>query len=135
MHLNTLTTVSVLMAAVSAAAEPKPERMPYKLAKMSLPQAFGLAVRQNSGYAPTQTFCGAGDDCPSACGGDTTQCPSSDGDLHCFTPGIGQQCCPDGFGNACDEGYYCTDNADGTWCCPNVSPFNGSESTYSTYWV
>jgi len=119
MHFNTLATSSVLIAAVLAAAEPAPQLMPYKLAKMSLNQAFGLMGRQASGYAPTQTFCGAGDDCPTACGAGTAQCASNDGDLHCFTPDAGQQCCPDGFGNACDEGYYCTDNSDGTWCCPN----------------
>ena len=97
MLFNTLSVSSILVASVLAAAEPK--AMPYKLAKMSLNEAFGLVGRQNSGYAPTSTLCGPGADCPTSCGAQTVQCPSNDGDLHCFTPSAGQACCPDGSGS------------------------------------
>jgi len=75
--------ISSLVATTIAVANPKAKPMPYKLAKMSLNQAFGLVGRQDNGYAPSQTFCGKGDDCPTACGADTTQCPSTDGGIHC----------------------------------------------------
>jgi len=128
MLLNTFTITSLFIATALGAAEPK--AMPYKLAKMSFNEAFGLVGRQNAGYAPTQTYCSAGTDCPTACGANTVQCPSTDGDLHCFTPSEGQACCPDGYGNACDEGYYCTDNSDGTWCCPNGTSLSDCAALY-----
>jgi len=127
MHFNTLATSALLVASALAVADPASNPMPYKLekkanklAKMSVHEIFGLAGRQDAGYAPTQNYCnGPGDTCQTACGPDSVQCPSTDGGVHCFVPSQGQQCCPDGEGNACDSGYYCTDNADGTWCCPN----------------
>jgi len=120
MLFNTLAASSLLVASALAVAEPKANPMPYKLAKMSVHEIFGLAGRQNAGYAPTQNLCdGPGDTCATACGADSVQCPSTDSSVHCFRPGAGEQCCADGSGNSCDEGYYCTDNADGTWCCPN----------------
>ena len=92
-------TSSLLVATALAAADPKAFPAPYRLGKMSLNQALGLMGRQDqNGYAPTQTLCGPGADCPTACGADTAQCASNDGDLHCYTPSIGQQCCPDGSG-------------------------------------
>lgn len=86
--------VSTLLIAAQVTAEPAP----YKLASMSLNTAFGLLKRQ-SGYQPTQTFCGTGDTCAEACGAGYVQCPSSDGDMHCFDPAIQQTCCPDGSGS------------------------------------
>jgi hypothetical protein len=118
--LFNILTASALVATALAKAEPAAFPAPYKLGKMSFNQALGLMVRQDSGYQPTQTECGAGADCPTACGADTVQCASTDGDLHCYEPSLGESCCSDGSGNACDEGYYCTDNSEGTWCCPNV---------------
>jgi hypothetical protein len=116
MLFNTLAVSSVLVASALAVAEPAP----YQLGKMSLNTAFGLMKRQ-AGYQPTQTYCGPGTDCASSCGAGYVQCASSDGDLHCYDPTIQQTCCPDGTGNSCDEGYFCTSDASGnTWCCPDV---------------
>jgi len=125
MLFNTLVASSLLAASALATAEPNTQPMPYKLEKsklmkMSVHEIFGLAGRQDNGYAPTQSYCnGPGDTCESACGPGNVQCPSTDGSTHCFIPGDGQNCCPDGLGNACDAGYFCTSNSDGTWCCPN----------------
>jgi hypothetical protein len=108
--------VSYLMVTSLAVAEPAP----YKLGSMSFNRAFGLAKRQ-AGYAPSQTYCGPGTDCASSCGTGYIQCASTDSDLHCYNPEIKQTCCPDGNGNSCDDGYFCTsDTTGGTWCCPDV---------------
>ena len=120
MLFNVLTTTAIFAATALAKAEPNAFPAPYKLGKMSFNQALGLMVRQDQGYQPTQTQCGPGSDCPSSCGADTVQCASNDDALHCYEPSLGETCCPDGSGNACDQGYYCTDNSEGTWCCPNV---------------
>jgi hypothetical protein len=118
MFFNTMAVASVFVASALAAAEPAP----YMIGKMSLNTAFGLMKRQ-AGYQPTQTYCGPGADCASSCGAGYVQCPSSDGDLHCYDPTIQQTCCPDGTGNSCAEGFFCTEDASGnTWCCPNVFP-------------
>lgn len=91
---------SLLAATALAAADPRAFPDPYRLGKMSVNQALGLFGRQDqNGYAPTQTQCGPGADCPTACGPDTRQCASNDGNLHCYTPDIGQQCCSDGSGS------------------------------------
>lgn len=107
------------LLAGSALAEP----MPYKVERvgmMSVNMAFGLARRQN-GYQPTQTLCGNGADCAAACGASYVTCPSKDDQLHCYDPTVLKEtCCPDGTGNSCSEGYYCTNDSSGqTWCCPN----------------
>jgi len=118
MLFNTLAISSLLVASAAAVAEPAPYKIVGKMSSNSL---FGLARRQE-GYQPTQTYCGPGTDCASSCGANYIQCPSSDGDLHCFDPTIKQACCPDGTGNSCDDGYYCTDlegDSENTWCCPN----------------
>jgi len=130
--LFNILTASALFAATSLAkAEPAAFPAPYKLGKMSLNQAMGLMGRQNQGYQPTQTQCGPGSDCPSSCGADTVQCASNDDELHCYEPSLGETCCPDGSGNACDQGYYCTDNSDGTWCCPNGLDLTSCAALYS----
>jgi hypothetical protein len=114
---NIFVASTLFVASALAAAEPAP----YTIGVISLNPAFGLAKRQ-AGYAPTQTFCGPGADCAASCGAGYVQCDSTDGDTHCYDPGVQQTCCPDGSGNSCDEGYFCTsDSTGGTWCCPNVS--------------
>lgn len=118
--LFSLLTASALVATALATPDPAAFPAPYKLGKMSFNAALGLMVRQNPGYQPTQTPCGPGNDCPTACGADTVQCASTDSELHCYEPSLGESCCSDGSGNACGEGYFCTDNSQGTWCCPNV---------------
>jgi hypothetical protein len=87
--------VSSLFVAVAVAT---PEPAPYRIGSMSVNPAFGLAKRQ-AGYQPTQTFCGSGYTCAEACGADYVQCPSSDGNLHCYDPAIQDTCCPDGTGS------------------------------------
>jgi len=80
---------------------------------------FGGMMKRQEGYHPTTTPCGTGDTCEEACGAETRQCPSDYG-LFCYRPGLGQKCCPDGTGNSCDDGYYCTsDGAGSTYCCPD----------------
>ncbi|RFU32696.1 hypothetical protein B7463_g3654, partial [Scytalidium lignicola] len=128
MLFNTLATSSFLVATAYAAAQP------YKLvdARMSLHQVFGLVGRQDPGYSPTQNLCGPGDTCAEACGPTTVQCPTSDGSISCYDPTIGQHCCPDGTGNACDEGYFCTKDASGgTWCCPDGMDLASCAAAYS----
>ena len=116
MLFNSLALSHVLVASALAVADPTP----YKLGKMSMNQAFGL-MRRQAGYQPTQTFCGPGTDCASSCGAGYVQCASSDGDLHCYDLAVQQTCCPDGTGNSCDQGYFCTsDSSGGSWCCPDV---------------
>jgi hypothetical protein len=116
MLFSTFAISSVFVASAVAAAEPAP----YKLGKMSMNQAFGL-MRRQAGYQPTQTNCGLGPDCASACGAGYSECASSDGDLHCYNPTVQQTCCPDGTGNSCDAGFFCTSDAEGgSWCCPDV---------------
>jgi hypothetical protein len=116
---NILITSSLFVTSALAVAAPAPT--PYRIGAMSFNNAFGLAKRQ-AGYQPTQTLCGPGTDCASSCGAGYVQCDSTDGDLHCYEPGLQQTCCPDGTGNSCDEGYFCTSDSSGnTWCCPNVS--------------
>ena len=72
-----------LIAATVAVANPIADPLPYKLAMMSVNEAFGLVGRQSNGYAPSSIFCGKGNDCQSACGTSTAQCASTDGRLHC----------------------------------------------------
>jgi hypothetical protein len=118
MLFNTVAILLGFAASALVAAEPAP----YKLGKMSMNHAFGL-MRRQAGYQPTQTFCGPGTDCASSCGTGYTQCASTDGDLHCYNPTVEQTCCPDGTGNSCDFGYFCTSDASGeTWCCPDACP-------------
>jgi len=137
MLFNALAASSLLIASALAAAEPRAQPMPYKLeksklVKMSAHEIFGLAGRQDNGYAPTQSYCnGPGDTCESACGPGNVQCPSTDDSTHCFIPGNGQKCCPDGLGNACDQGYFCTTNSDGTWCCPDGMSLTACAALYS----
>ncbi|KAH8786658.1 hypothetical protein BGZ57DRAFT_950725 [Hyaloscypha finlandica] len=126
MLFSTFVISSVFVASAVAAAEPAP----YKLGKMSMNQAFGL-MRRQAGYQPTQTICGPGPDCASSCGAGTSQCASSDGDRHCYNPTV-EHCCPDGTGNSCDAGFFCTSDAEGgTWCCPDGMSLAACAAAYS----
>jgi len=111
------TLVALSLAPALSLAEPQP----YLLrAATSSNELFGLMKRQ-SGYAPSSVNCGPGNTCAEACGPNYIQCPSDDGETHCFDPSIKEICCTDGSGLPCDDGYYCTtDSAGGTWCCPNA---------------
>ncbi|KAH8794526.1 hypothetical protein F5882DRAFT_449245 [Hyaloscypha sp. PMI_1271] len=127
MLFSTFAISSVFVASAVAAAEPAP----YKLGKMSMNQAFGL-MRRQAGYQPTQTFCGPGEDCAASCGAGYSECASSDGDLHCYNPTVQQTCCPDGTGNSCAAGFFCTSDAEGgTWCCPDGMSLAACAAAYS----
>lgn len=130
MLLNTLTVSAFFIALALATAEPAPYKL-EKIGSMSYNNVFG----RQAGYDPTQIYCGPGTDCASSCGAGYIQCASSDSDMHCFNPtGLKETCCPDGSGNSCSDGYFCTsDSTGGTWCCPDVSLENRyPEGKYSS---
>ncbi|KAJ8113231.1 hypothetical protein OPT61_g4594 [Boeremia exigua] len=81
----------------------------------------GDSILKRQGYSPDTSFCGRGDTCAEACGANSVQCPSTDTSmLYCHDSDDGSKCCPDGSGNSCDAGYYCTsDSAGDTYCCPD----------------
>ncbi|KAH6717858.1 hypothetical protein BKA61DRAFT_422408, partial [Leptodontidium sp. MPI-SDFR-AT-0119] len=125
--LKMLATV-ILLASALVAAEPAP----YKLGSVSKNPSLGLGRRQDAGYSPTQTYCGPGTDCASSCGATYIQCASSDDALHCYDPTIKESCCPDGTGNSCADGYFCTKDTSGdTWCCPNGMDLVSCAAAYS----
>ncbi|KAI0813960.1 hypothetical protein GGR55DRAFT_633343 [Xylaria sp. FL0064] len=95
---------------------------PYQpsLARMSTRNIIGLHRRALDGYAPTEEICGDGHTCAEACGKGFQQCHSKDDLTHCYNPIKKQTCCPNGSGDACDDGYFCTADDDAkTWCCPD----------------
>ncbi|KAF1358387.1 hypothetical protein EJ07DRAFT_87927, partial [Lizonia empirigonia] len=73
------------------------------------------------GYTPDTTYCGRGNTCEEACGANSVECPSTDTSmLYCHFSTDGSACCPDGSGNSCEAGYYCTSDSTGdTYCCPD----------------
>jgi hypothetical protein len=88
-------------------------------------------VAKRQGYYPTTQYCGTGDTCKVACGSTYEQCPSESG-LYCFVPSAGEHCCPDGTGNSCDSGYFCTsDGAGATYCCPDGMDLASCAASYS----
>ncbi|KAH7030810.1 uncharacterized protein B0I36DRAFT_114329 [Microdochium trichocladiopsis] len=115
------------LALIVGSSVAEPLRQPYRAstaARMSVRQAmgFGLGRRSSadSGYTPADQFCGAGDTCPEACGANYQTCASTDNQVHCFDPSVKQTCCPNGSGDACDAGFFCSADAKGaTWCCPD----------------
>ncbi|KAK5625053.1 hypothetical protein RRF57_000769 [Xylaria bambusicola] len=97
-------------------------REPYQpsLARMSTRDIIDLHRRDIEGYSPTELLCGEGDTCAEACGKGFTKCDSKDHLTHCFNPSKEQTCCPNGSGDSCDNGYFCTADVDNqTWCCPD----------------
>ncbi|KAH7370609.1 hypothetical protein BKA65DRAFT_488876 [Rhexocercosporidium sp. MPI-PUGE-AT-0058] len=118
----------ILLGAALVTAEPAP----YKLGSISKNPSHGLGRRQDAGYSPTQTYCGPGSDCASSCGATYIQCASSDDALHCYDPTIKESCCPDGTGNSCEAGYFCTSDTSGdTWCCPDGMDLVSCAAAYS----
>ncbi|KAG4411485.1 hypothetical protein IFR04_015390 [Cadophora malorum] len=118
----------LLLASTLVAAEPAP----YKLGSISKNPSLGLGRRQDAGYSPTQTYCGPGTDCASSCGATYITCASTDDALHCYDPSINESCCPDGTGNSCSDGYFCTSDTSGdTWCCPNGMDLVSCAAAYS----
>ncbi|KAK0122156.1 hypothetical protein ONS95_010417 [Cadophora gregata] len=118
----------LLLGSALVAAEPAP----YKLGSVSKNPMLGLGRRQDAGYSPTQTYCGPGTDCASSCGATYITCASTDDALHCYDPSINESCCPDGTGNSCSDGYFCTSDTSGnTWCCPNGMDLVSCAAAYS----
>ncbi|KAK1752170.1 hypothetical protein QBC47DRAFT_405372 [Echria macrotheca] len=120
------------LAALALAAHVAAEPAPYKpqLMKTSLRDLFRRD--DTPGYQPTAAVCGTGATCAEACGAGYETCASSDEQVHCFNPGAAEICCPNGSGNSCDAGYYCTvDKEDETWCCPNGMDVVACAAAYS----
>jgi hypothetical protein len=118
MLVKSFAAIAALSFAASVAAEP----VPYKptMMKTSARSLFAVARRdENPGYQPAQAMCNAGNTCSEACGGGYETCASSDNEIHCFNPTIGEVCCPSQSGDSCEADYYCTtDKQNETWCCP-----------------
>jgi hypothetical protein len=67
--------------------------------KMSVRDIFGLVhARDDTGYEPSQAFCGMGSSCAEACGAGYQMCPSNDNSIHCYNPVAKSACCPGGAG-------------------------------------
>ncbi|EGS21360.1 uncharacterized protein CTHT_0032150 [Thermochaetoides thermophila DSM 1495] len=75
------------------------------------------------GYSPEFGSCGTGANCTDACGPNWITCKAStDLSLFCYNEvDLGQTCCENGSGRACDAGYYCAwQEFNGrVWCCEN----------------
>ena len=97
MLFKSASALAIFAVASQALAEP----MPYKPAKMamSVREMFGVVRRDDSGYQPTQQYCGMGATCAEACGAGFDQCSSNDKSIHCYNPAAAQTCCPDGTGS------------------------------------
>ncbi|KAF2732411.1 hypothetical protein EJ04DRAFT_578370 [Polyplosphaeria fusca] len=92
---------------------------------------FGAMMKRQGGYHPTTHLCGQGETCQEACGPTYVQCPSDSG-LYCYDESQGYHCCPDGTGNSCKPGYYCTsDGAGATYCCPDGMSTSDCAAAYS----
>ncbi|KXX74783.1 hypothetical protein MMYC01_208707 [Madurella mycetomatis] len=119
MLARSITALAALALAATVATEP----MPYKpqAMKMSVRELFGVVRREDtSGYQPEQTTCNEGNTCAEACGAGYETCSSSDDQVHCFNPTVGEICCPNRSGDSCEAGYKCAADGDGeTWCCPD----------------
>ncbi|KAI1302975.1 hypothetical protein F5Y03DRAFT_193150 [Xylaria venustula] len=119
MIYSTAYTLLVVGLASQILAEPYEPHRP-SLARMSTRNIIGFHRRDLEGYAPTEQICGDGDTCAEACGKGFTQCHSKDHLTHCYNPVKKETCCPNGSGESCDNGYFCTaDDDDKTWCCPD----------------
>ncbi|KAI9171124.1 hypothetical protein HJFPF1_00604 [Paramyrothecium foliicola] len=127
MHFRTAASAAILACAAHASAEPQP----YKLAMMPV-LGMSLSRRQTNGYQPEQSVCGDGNTCAEACGAGYAECAAVDQSIHCYNPEAKQQCCQDGTGNSCDDGYYCThDTKQQTWCCPDSMDLTQCAAAYN----
>ncbi|KAK4142183.1 uncharacterized protein C8A04DRAFT_13401 [Dichotomopilus funicola] len=85
--------------------------------------ANGVYRRQSTppGYHPEFGSCGSGTTCENACGANWESCQASTGlSLFCYNKvDLGQSCCENGSGRACDKGFYCAWQEFGgrVWCC------------------
>ncbi|KAK0717820.1 hypothetical protein B0T26DRAFT_304193 [Lasiosphaeria miniovina] len=73
------------------------------------------------GYHPEFGSCGSGTTCENACGANWLSCNASTTlSLFCYNQAdLGQTCCENGSGRACERGYYCAWQELGSrvWCC------------------
>ncbi|KAK4183962.1 hypothetical protein QBC35DRAFT_466878 [Podospora australis] len=85
--------------------------------------AHDVSRRQSPppGYNPQFGSCGTGTTCENACGANWLSCQAStDLSLFCYNKvDLGQTCCENGSGRACDRGFYCAWQTFGgrVWCC------------------
>ncbi|KAJ3551587.1 hypothetical protein NPX13_g11326 [Xylaria arbuscula] len=120
MICSTAYTFLVVGLASQMLAEPIHEPHQPSLARMSTRDIIGLSRRGVEGYSPTELLCGEGDTCAEACGKGFAKCDSKDHLTHCYNPSKKQECCPNGSGDSCDKGYFCSADEDNkTWCCPD----------------
>jgi hypothetical protein len=109
-------------------------RKPYmpEVARMSVRNILLGRRQDDGGYQPDTTLCGTGTSCAEACGAGFAQCSSTDGAVYCYDAGNSQTCCPNGSGNSCDAGYYCSvDTAGTTYCCPNDTSVDDCAATFN----
>jgi hypothetical protein len=117
------------IAAIAALASQVVAEATYKMA-LHPHQIFGIVKRQETGYAPNETFCGMGTSCAEACGAGYIVCASGDSSIHCFNPDA-QKCCTDASGKACDTGYFCATANDGqTLCCKDGEALDACAKAY-----
>lgn|SRR4051812_19253585 len=98
MLVKSVAAVAALAFAANVAAEP----MPYRptMMKTSTRALFGIARREEQpGYQPEEAVCNEGNTCEEACGAGYQTCSSSDSQVHCFNPTVGELCCPDKSGS------------------------------------
>jgi len=120
MFAKSISALAVLAFAVNGLAEPMPYK-PQMLKSSSVRDMFFVRREDVSVYRPTQAMCNQGHTCAEACGDGYATCSSGDSQVHCYNPQAAETCCPDGSGNSCDAGFYCTsDTTSDTYCCPNA---------------
>lgn len=101
MLARSIAALAALALAANVAAEPRPYQ-PQAM-KMSTRALFGVVRRSDTeGYQPDLASCNEGNSCAEACGAGYETCSSSDNQIHCFNPTVGEICCPNKSG--------------GTWC-------------------
>ncbi|KAF2454901.1 hypothetical protein BDY21DRAFT_399031 [Lineolata rhizophorae] len=128
MRASILALIATTTTTLTLASALNPSK-PYKLsASISTRDLFA----RRDGYSPSSTFCGIGDTCGEACGTSYRECASRDAaTLRCYNPSIGQKCCANRSGDACDDGFYCTEDGAGeTWCCPDDMDLDACAAAY-----
>lgn len=129
MLFKTSTALAILAAASQAVAEPQPYAATRKI--LSVRDLFGVRRDGADSYSPSQSYCGLGETCAQACGAGYETCSSTDDAIHCYDPSNQQVCCPDGSGNSCDAGYYCSGTKKGeTVCCPDSQSLEECAAAY-----
>ncbi|KAM7216958.1 hypothetical protein V8F06_007597 [Rhypophila decipiens] len=125
MHLRiiSLATAAHLLGICTSVAVEQQHQQFYRW-NQPLPE-LGVYRRQGPlpGYHPEFGTCGSGTTCENACGQNWESCKASTSlSLFCYNKvELGQTCCENGSGRACERGYYCAWKEFGgkTWCCKN----------------